>query len=39
MELKILIFDKHCIVKNSFHMCKKLININDIDIKRIVLPK
>ena len=38
-EPKVLIFDKDCIVKNNFHMYKKLININDIDIKIIVLYK
>ena len=36
MKPKVLIFDEHCIVKNNFHMCKKLINIDNIDIKRIV---
>ena len=39
MKPKVLIFDKHCIVKNIFRRCKKQININDIDIKRIVLFK
>ena len=30
MKPKVLIFDKHCIVKNIFHRCKKPINIKKI---------
>ena len=37
MEAKVLIFDKHCIVKSSFHRCKEPIIINKVDIERIVL--
>ena len=38
MEAKVLIFDKHCIVKSSFHRCKEpIIIINKVDIERIVL--
>ena len=35
MTPKVQIFDKHCIVKNIFHRCKKSVNINDIDTKKI----
>ena len=34
MKPKVLNFDKHYIVKNTFHRCKKPININGIDIKK-----
>ena len=37
MEQNALIFCKNCITKNTFHKNKRLINIAEVDIKRIVL--
>ena len=37
MEQNVLIFCKNCINKNTFHKNKRLINIAEVDIKRIVL--
>ena len=37
MEQNALIFSKNCITKNTFHKNKRLINIAEVDIKRIVL--
>ena len=39
MKPIVLIFDKHCIVKNIFHKCKEPMSINKVDIKNIVLSK
>ena len=37
MEQKALYFGENGIIKNAFHKNKKLININEVDIKKIVL--
>ena len=37
MEQKALIFDEDCINKNAFHKNKRPINIDEVDIRRIVL--
>ena len=37
MEQKALIFGKDCIDKNAFHKNKRPINIDELDIRRIVL--
>ena len=39
IEQKVLIFDKKCINKNVFHKIKRPININNVEIRRIVLSK
>ena len=39
MKPKVLIFDKHYIVKNIFHICKEPVSINKVNIKKIVLSK
>ena len=38
MEEKALIFDKRCINKNAFHKNKETINVDKVDIRRIVSP-
>ena len=37
MEQKALIFGEDCINKNTFHKNKRPINIDEVDIRRIVL--
>ena len=37
MEQKALIFGEDCINKNAFHKNKRPINIDEVDIRRIVL--
>ena len=37
MEQKALYFGENGIIENAFHKNKKLININEVDIKKIVL--
>ena len=37
MEQKALIFDKQCINRNAFHKNKRPINIDKVEIRRIVL--
>ena len=37
MEQKTLVFGEDCINKNAFHKDKRPINIDEVDIKRIVL--
>ena len=39
MEQKVLIFGKQCINKNAYHKNKRLISIDKVDIRRIVLSK
>ena len=39
MEQNVLIFDKQCINKNALHEDKRPINIDKVDIKRIVSSK
>ena len=39
MEQKVLVLDKQCIDKNAFHKNKEPINIDKVDIRRIVLSK
>ena len=36
---KVLIFGEDCIIKNSFHRNRKLINIDKVEIKQTVLSK
>ena len=37
MKKKVLIFGKDCFIQNKFNVYEKLINIDEIYIKRIVL--
>ena len=37
MEQKALLFGEDCINKNAFHKNKRPININEVNIRRIVL--
>ena len=37
MQQKVLVFSEDCISKNKFHMYQKPINIDKVNIKRIVL--
>ena len=39
MEQKVLIFVRQCINKNAFHKDKRSVNIDKVDIKRMILSK
>ena len=39
MEQKALIFGEDCINKNGFHKNKRPINIDEVDVRRIVLSR